>query len=567
MNLAFAGLHFLRPHWLWALLALPLLWWLWRVRQRRDTAWRDAVDPHLLPHLLEHGSGSLRNGWWLGVVAYALAMFALAGPSWRQAEQPLWRTQAPLVVALDLSGATNATDLPPSRLLQARAKLVALLGERAGGQVALVAYAGDAFTVAPLTDDFDNVALFLDSLSPEVMPVEGQDAARAIEWSQQLLRQGGFANGDILLITDHADAAARTAASRAAAAGFRVSALGLGNERGAAYRTLDGRIARAALQPASLQALAAAGGGGYASLTPDATDLRELGVLDPKTSDAQDAASGQGLAWRDEGYWLLLPLMLLGLFAFRRGGIAAALVLCALLPLSQPAQAQDGSLWRRADQQRHARIEQGVQAYRNGDFAAAEQAFSGIDSAEALYNKGNALAKQGRYDEAIEAYDAALRKQPDMEDAIANRRAVDAARKRQQQGKPNSQQQSPQNEPGRNRKKPGQDRQDPQDARPEQSDAGPAQSRQDEPPRPQDAKPQEAQQQAADAAQREKMEQAMRQPPQPGNAKPGEQTETPAQREKRQAIEAQLRRVPDDPGGLLRAKFRLEYERRMRERE
>jgi Ca-activated chloride channel family protein len=255
------------------------------------------------------------------------------------------------------------------------------------------------------------------------------------------------------------------------------------------------------------------------------------------------------------------------LFAFRRGGIAAALVLCALLPLSQPVQAQDGSLWRRADQQRHARIEQGVQAYRNGDFAAAEHAFSGIDSAEALYNKGNALAKQGRYDEAIEAYDAALRKQPDMEDAIANRRAVDAARKRQQQGKPNSQQQSPQNEPGKNQKKPGQDRQDPQDARPEQSDAGPAQSRQDEPSRPQDAKPQEAQQQAADAAQREKMEQAMRQPPQSGNAKPGEQAETPAQREKRQAIEAQLRRVPDDPGGLLRAKFRLEYERRMRERE
>ena len=562
MNLAFAGLHFLRPHWLWALLAFPLLWWLWRVRQRRDNVWRDVVDPHLLPHLLEHGSGSLRNGWWLGAVAYALAMFALAGPSWRQAEQPLWRTQAPLVVALDLSGATNAADLPPSRLLQARAKLAALLRERTGGQVALVAYAGDAFTVAPLTDDFDNVALFLDSLSPEVMPIEGQNAARAIEWSQQLQRQGGFAIGDILLLTDHADAAAQAEAARAAASGFRVSALGLGNARGAAYRTLDGRIARAALDAASLQALAMAGRGRYAALTPDSGDLRALGVLEPKASDAQDAATDRALVWRDEGYWLLLPLMLLGLFAFRRGGIAAALVLCALLPLSQPAQAQDGSLWRRADQQRHARIEQGVQAYRNGDFAAAEHAFSGIDSAEALYNKGNALAKQGRYDEAIEAYDAALRKQPDMEDAIANRRAVDAARKRQQQGKPNSQQQSPQNEPGKNQKKPGQDRQDPQDARPEQSDPGPAQSRQDEPSRSQ-----EAQQQAADAAQREKMEQAMRQPPQPGNAKPGEQTETPAQREKRQAIEAQLRRVPDDPGGLLRAKFRLEYERRMREKE
>ena len=39
MSLALASLHFLRPHWLWALLALPLLWWSWRARQRRSSAW------------------------------------------------------------------------------------------------------------------------------------------------------------------------------------------------------------------------------------------------------------------------------------------------------------------------------------------------------------------------------------------------------------------------------------------------------------------------------------------------------------------------------------------------
>ena len=52
-------LHFHRPLWLLALLALPLLWWLWR--RRRQQGWRDAVDPHLLPHLLEPG----RGGAWL----------------------------------------------------------------------------------------------------------------------------------------------------------------------------------------------------------------------------------------------------------------------------------------------------------------------------------------------------------------------------------------------------------------------------------------------------------------------------------------------------------------------
>src|SRR5690606_3438339 len=103
---------------------------------------------------------------WLALLGLALAFVALAGPSWRKIERPLWQTRAPLVVALDLSSATLAGDLPPSRLAQARAKLAQLLELRQGGQVALVAFADDAYTVAPLTDDFANIALFLDALDP-----------------------------------------------------------------------------------------------------------------------------------------------------------------------------------------------------------------------------------------------------------------------------------------------------------------------------------------------------------------------------------------------------------------
>jgi len=215
MNAWLHALHFLRPHWLWALLALPVLWSLWRVRQRRSNVWRNVVDAHLLPHLLEAGGKAARGAVWLGALGYAIAVLALAGPSWRQTEQPLWQAQTPLVIALDLSSSSTASDLPPSRLLQARAKLAALLRERAGGQVALVAYAGEAFTVAPLTDDAANVALFLDALEPGVMPVDGQQADRAIAWSARLLQQAGFEHGDILVLSDHADAAADNAARTA----------------------------------------------------------------------------------------------------------------------------------------------------------------------------------------------------------------------------------------------------------------------------------------------------------------------------------------------------------------
>ena len=120
-------LHFLRPQWLWALSGLPLLAWWWRKRRRQRSIWREVVDPHLLPHLLEGDAGIRARGTlWLGLLGAAIAVCALAGPSWQRSAQPLWQSRTPLVIALDLSSATLANDLPPSRLLQARAKIATL---------------------------------------------------------------------------------------------------------------------------------------------------------------------------------------------------------------------------------------------------------------------------------------------------------------------------------------------------------------------------------------------------------------------------------------------------------
>ena len=95
----------------------------------------------------------------------------------------------------------RAPDLVPSRLAQARAKLATLLRERQGGEIGLVAWADDAYTVAPLTADAGNIALFLDALAPEVMPVDGHRPERAITHAATLLHQAGFERGDILLVT------------------------------------------------------------------------------------------------------------------------------------------------------------------------------------------------------------------------------------------------------------------------------------------------------------------------------------------------------------------------------
>ena len=559
------ALHFLRPEWLWALLLAPaVMAWL-QLRQRRRDPWRHLVDPHLLPQLLEGGTRRARVSGWLPALGIVLAVLALAGPSWRQEAQPAWQSRSPLVVVLDLSSRILATDLPPTRMLQARSKLATLLAEREGGEVALVVFADDAYTVTPLTSDAANVALFLDELGPEIMPVDGQRPERGIELAASLLRQAGATRGDILLIGDRAGTEAQAVAAHARSLGYRVSALGLGTAQGAAVRERDGSVGQARLDARSLQALAGSGGGRYVQLGAGTADLQTLDLLRPALVGSQQGEGEAGKRWRDEGFWLLPPLMLLSLVAFRRRAGLAMVALACLLPLSLPVQAAEGGWWQRDDQRQHRQLSEGVSAYRRGDFAAAQRQFEGIDTADGWYNLGNALARQGRYDDAIDAYDRALDHQPGMADAVANRAAVEAALKRPQQSpegqsppKPGSskgdgagndpagQQPSPQGSQGQ----PGGD---PQAGKPGQHS----------PPSPPQAEDATAQQQA-DQAQREQMEQAMQQS-RASTPSQAQANETAEQRERRQATEAWIRRVPDEPGSLLKAKFRIEHERRGRE--
>ena len=526
--------HLLRPHWLWALALLPLLAWAMRRRGLQDSPWRKAVDPHLLPHLIDVRPG--RRGQaatWLAMLAATLAIFALAGPSWEREPQPLWQARAPLVLAVELSGAMQAADLPPSRLAQARARLDTLLRERGDGQVGLLVYAQDAYVVAPLTDDAANVALFLDALHPSIMPgdvVDPVNVAAAIERSVRLLHQAGFDRGDILVLGSHADARAVAAARVAWADGYRVSALGLGTAKGAPWRDASGSVQYAALDAASLRALADAGNGRYATLAADGSDLATLGVLEADPAGVAASSQAKASLWRDQGYWLLLPLLLLAALGFRRNGVFALLALCLCLPW-QPAAAaaaDDGSWWQRADQQAHARLREGADAYNGKDYLAASAAWQGLPGADANYNLGNAFARQGKYQQAIAAYDEALRQRPGMDDAIANRAAVIAAMKR---NPPRGGGDDPRNKDKNDKS---------------QSGGGDATPQQQRPP----------------------VDTPSRQPEPDDDGEPGDAgaprpaPETAAERERRLANQAWLRRVPDDPGGLLRERFRLEQQRR-----
>lgn len=186
------------PHWFrpWWLLLLPLLGWLlWQLwhRQKRAGRWQMILPPAFHAALLQGGSGrESKSPWILLGLAWLLAVLALLGPSWDRVEQSAQKPADPLVVLLELTPQMLATDVTPTRLEQARRKLLDLLQSRSDAQTAIVVYSGSAHTLVPLSDDLATSRNLLEALKPSIMPQVGQRADLAVDKALTLLERGAL---------------------------------------------------------------------------------------------------------------------------------------------------------------------------------------------------------------------------------------------------------------------------------------------------------------------------------------------------------------------------------------
>jgi Ca-activated chloride channel family protein len=300
--------------------------------------------------------------------------------------------------------------------------------------------------------------------------------------------------------------------------------------------------------------------------------------------------------WEDQGYMLLLLLLPLVLALFRRGWIACLLpALFALQPQPSYAGFWD-DLWLTPDQQGQRALERGdpqtaaglfkdpdwvgTASYQGGDYEAARGAFSTKDNADGWYNRGNALAREGKLEQAIEAYRESLARKPEQADAEENIALLEQLRQQQQQ-----QQQS-----GEGEQEQDQEQDQEQNQGSQQQDDGQQQRQEQNQDQGQSQDDRQQQQSQGDQQQRDSNQQSQQDQQQPGEqeksahqeqespAEAGEQPQSenkqaqaqhaqadPEQQERDQAMEQWLRRVPDDPSGLLREKFRYESQQRQQQ--
>jgi Ca-activated chloride channel family protein len=555
-------LIFIRPWWLLGVIPVIVLGVLWARRRMASSHWESNIDPALLAVLLEPGSkGGFRKLAWLVATALAIATLGLAGPAWQKLPQPVEEKRDALVVVFDLSLSMFASDIKPSRLVRARQKITDVLRLRNEGFTALVAYAGDAHTVAPLTDDVKTIENLLASLSPEMMPVLGSNLESALSAAATLFENARIQQGRVLLVTDGIDDVddARALCERS----YPLSILGVGtsgganipldfvNQPGQVLRTQAGDAITARLDSDRLADVASRCHGRYRQLGLGDDDIVDLLSTPLPSEDETEEVERDFDTWADMGYLasvLLLPLLLLG---FRRG--LFAMLVIGILPAPAHANLWD-DLWQRADQQGHTALREGspgaasmlfkdqtwraVAQYRAGDYAGAAQGFSSHEDPTASYNLGNSLAKNGEYAAALDAYDNTLSSIPDHEDALVNRELVEKLLEEQESQQQDSESEGDQgaNPQDQNQSQQSDDSQQQQDQQGDQQDQPPQQE------------PSEADQSEADSTEQQ------------SDSQEGESNRD----ERQDAMEQWLRRVPDDPGGLLRRKFQYETNQRLR---
>ena len=452
---------FLRPEWLWGLLLIAGIA-LFRSRRQHNNQKQPLIAAHLSQNLVHYAMQNKMQYYFLYPLVI-LTLIALAGPSWQKVSSPVYNLKKAQVLIMDMSYSMYATDIKPDRLSQAKYKAIDLIKSWDEGEKALVAYAGEAFTLSPLTSDSNAILNHIPNLKPEIMPVMGSNADAALKKAITLLKNAGYTKGHIVFITDDiSQAQADKMLARLQGTPWVVSILAVATEQGSPITLSNGQllsdkkgnIVIATLHKSPLLEITNATHGLYLAFQNNNQDVLQLAsFFTQQSAQKNNATSQRHQRAKDAGYWFIFIIagLFLGLF---RKGFLYLLMFCVVLPLSSGN--VEASIWKNTQQNayqayqnkdyKHATelyknsFDKGSALYKNKQYKKALNAFTQAvqqspKNAQALYNQANSYAKLGKLDKAIETYQQALTLKKDFTQARNNKKLLENLKKQAQQKK------------------------------------------------------------------------------------------------------------------------------------
>lgn len=461
--------HFVRPDFIYTF-PLFIVAMFFIVKHKKVTHfWQRYLPKHYQNQLLN--TQSIQQSYlWSKLVAclfLVCGFCALLGPSWTEQEVLAQDQVAPLSIVMDLSPQMNFRDQSiqkESSLTLAKRKIQDILDARGKEPTGLIVYSGTAHTVVPLTNDSKTIQNMLSSIETSIMPVQGTNAAlgilsglQALAKENDSLNHPEFVKGSILLMTTGIDSAQikQIQTELKAYPKVHLSILGI-------------NLVQNSSNEKNLHTLAQQHHGIYQAMTLTDQDLNNL-KLDQQTINIQ--TESQVKQFKDQGYWFLLPMILLALLLLARRSWLFCLpfVFVFSAPFKTEASIWESLLYNTNQQAQHhiqnGNYAEGLekiedpnwQAYANyqlEDYKQAEAMYKNQletkpkneITAEEIYNYGNALAKQQKYQEALKAWDEALVLRPDFPEAITNKKLVKDLLKQQEEQKQQQNQQNKEQE-------------------------------------------------------------------------------------------------------------------------
>ncbi|MEM7668854.1 MAG: VWA domain-containing protein, partial [Pseudomonadota bacterium] len=328
---------------------------------------------------------------------------------------PLLAQTAPLVIVVKADESMAARDIAPSRMERARHKILDLLKTRAGARTALIAYAGTAHRVTPLTEDPAVIEPYVRGLAPDVMPRPGDDIAGALDMAGGMLAEEDVP-GAILVVADRISSPP----------GGLPDALDAPGDRPVVFLSVS---KEAHPHPRGVR---------FVGVTPDGSDIAEIERIVARAFEAALAQDERRL-WDDRGWMLAWPAALLMLVWFRRGWTMRGAVVLWLGVAAGPGPARaDGfaDFFLTADQQGQRAVNRkafsdaadrfedpwwkGYALYRAGRYEEAIGLLVGQDSAAAAFTMGLAQIKFRQYRDGVESFETALERRPGWAEADRN---------------------------------------------------------------------------------------------------------------------------------------------------
>ena len=612
---------FIRPAVLWLLIPALALFFIAFIKHKKQSA-DNLIAPHLAPFIMNESNTKASQPLWLVAVFCCLAIIFSAGPSFEEKQVPVFQSKSARVIVMDMSYSMYSTDIAPNRLMQSRFKALDMIELFKEGDTALVAYAGSAFTISPLTNDATTLTNLIPSLSPDIMPDKGSNVLAGLDMAKELLTQAGYIDGDIILVTDGIDQEEQSdITSFTSNSSYRLNIYGVGTEQGAPIKLPEGgflkdsygQIVIPTINISRLKSLATRSGGKFALYQPSSSDIATF-APSANSELLKDEKQSHAL-WRiDAGIYGLLILLPLGLYLFRSAAFVGAFLVLSVLPTQQASALELPSFLKNTDQQaldayknkdfeRAANADssslKGAALYQQGNFNAALEAFSKDKSATGFYNYANALAKSGQLEQAIDAYRQAQTLQPNFSEAADNQALVEQLLEQQQQQQEgdsqDNQQQSDQSEQQNNQQSDQSQQSENSDSQSEPSqgepndesdteqdqqsaESGSQSDKQNEPElqtqpqanqeqkQPEQTNEEQAENTQPQTAQQQTLTDEQKQNAQQQAAQAQTRELTNEEKEKAQQLNQLLRKVPDDPAILLRNKMQLEAQKRQYQR-